>query len=201
MKLRSKIAAGIAAAFLFTSAFIGFGPNPCVTRWEGMIQADFVQQVRDDLSKAQGCKVLRVELLSPGGSVIHTLEAVHAMREAEATGLIIEIHGGALIASGATFVLGAGSRGHRYARRFSLALVHGVQRASMFSQACYEFNPEAKSDEDKITNHLIQMLIQEYALITGKSLGEISEWLKCGNSQIGYGTMLVKLGIADHDEE
>jgi ATP-dependent protease ClpP protease subunit len=201
MKRNSWIAAGVLAVFLYVSTFAGVWSRSCDVRWEGGIDAMFLQQVRTDLDNSKGCKVLRVELLSPGGSVVHTLEVVHAMREAEKDGLIIEIHGGALIASGATFVLAAGSRSLRYVRGKSLTLVHGLQSGGMFGSKCVEYTPEPKDDSEKAINVLTKLMVQEYSELSGKSVDEVSKWLKCDNTQAGFGELLVQLGLADHVEE
>jgi len=159
-----------------------------------------LDQVRSDLDKAKDCKVLRVDMLSPGGSVIHTLEIVHELRKAEQAGLIVEIHGESIIASGATLVLAAGSRGSRFVRGNSLALVHGVQTFSMFGQSCKEYSMDPQEDSDKAINKLIVLLANEYAALSGKSVEETYKWLECDNTQAGFGELLVKLGLADHVE-
>lgn len=201
--IKSKAATITLMLALFASSIgaIGLGNKNCEAKWEGSIDAEMLQQVRSDLDKASGCKVLRVDLLSPGGSVFHTLEIIHDLRKAEQAGLVVEIHGGAVVASGATFVLAAGSRGMRFVRGNSLALVHGIQSRSMFGQTCSEFVADPKTDEEKMINKLLVLMANEYAALSGKPVEETFKWLKCDNTQAGFGDLLVKLGLADHVEE
>jgi ATP-dependent protease ClpP protease subunit len=173
-----------------------FKTDQCSVRWEGEINDAFRTMVEQDLAK--DCPVLRVDLNSPGGEVINTLQITHEMREAK-THTIIEIHGGAEIASGATFIMANGSRGHRFARVNSLALVHGIQIGSIMGSACAEGDNE--TDMGKGIGQLRKVMATEYAIATGKLYSETFNWMACNNTQAGGGELLVSLGIADHVED
>lgn len=191
----------MASLMLFGCSLIPIRSGTCDVRWTGEIDNDFYKQAVQDLDNAKRCSVLRVELSSPGGSVVTTLDTVYAMRKAQKAGLVIEIHGGAMVASGATLLVGAGSHGRRFVRDNSFSLVHGVQTANMFQQKCEEYNPDASTEGEKSLNHFIVILVREYSVLSGKSIEEVSTWLRCDNSQIGFGALMVKLGLADHVEK
>jgi ATP-dependent protease ClpP protease subunit len=174
-----------------------FSSSKCETRWSGTITYDFFETVRKDLQAAKGCEKLVVTLYSPGGAVFDTLEVVREMQAARKAGLVIEIHARTLVASGATFVLGAGSPGHRYVSERALGLVHGIQQSWT---GCTNYKEYPVTENDKFLNALIEQLVREYSELSGKPIRETAQWLACDNTQLGRAEFLVKLGLADHVE-
>lgn len=200
------LAAVLAAAFLLVSAGFTFGPKSDVmqTRWEGRVDSDFAAKVRGDLQQAlnSGAKKIQVVLVSGGGSAVLIFDILRDVKAAQAQGLIVEIHASALTASAATILLGAGTKGYRYVHLNTVALVHPPQVGGGFMSAptCMG-RKEAGENKDKvegqIVNTLIDMMVREYALASGKSVNEVERWMVCGDEQIGDGQLLIKLGLAD----
>ena len=170
----------------------------CETEWTGFIGPDLVEQVRHDLEAAQSCDVLRVSLYSPGGSVFDTLRITDFMEQAKENGLVIEIRGHTLIASGATFVLGAGSAGFRRVAEGTVVLVHGIQ-AGWYG--CIDYAPNPITEDQKLLNVIYERMVVEYSKLSGKPIKETWGWLVCSNAQAGDGHLLVNLGLADRVEE
>ena len=170
----------------------------CEVEWQGFIGSDLVEQVRHDLEAAQSCDVLRVDLYSPGGSVFDTLRIVDFMEKSKEQGLIIEVRGHTLIASGATFVLAAGSVGYRAVAEGTVVLVHGIQ-AGWYG--CIDWKPNPETEDQKLLNVIYERMVKEYAKLSGKPIRETWGWLVCSNAQAGDGHLLVNLGLADRVEE
>jgi ATP-dependent protease ClpP protease subunit len=169
-------------------------------RWEGSTDNDMLKLAREAVEAATAkdskIKVLRVSIISGGGPVITSLEIARLLRDAsEKKGLIVEIHAEALCASGCTWVLAAGTPGHRYMSAWALFLVHPPQRSG-----CMEYADEAKTEDAKITNALLDLLRDSYIRYTGASKADVEKWLTCGNEQVGRGDLAVKLGFADKAE-
>ena len=169
----------------------------CEVEWTGFIGPDMAEQVRRDLEAAQSCDVLRVDLYSPGGSVFDTLRITHFMEQAKVEGLIIEIRGHTLIASGATFVLAAGSAGSRSVAPGTVVLVHGIQ-AGWYG--CIDWKPNPITEDQKLLNVIYERMVIEYSKLSGKPIKETWGWLVCSNAQAGDGHLLVNLGLADRVE-
>ncbi len=164
-------------------------------RWEGGTDLDMLKQARTDLEDAKRdtkIKTLRVDLTSPGGPVLTSLEIARLVRDASDGGLIVEFHAVALCASGCTFVLAAGTPGHRYISKWALFLVHPPQ-----GQGCIEHADDAKTQEDKINNVMFDLMRDSYVRYTGQPPAEVEIWLTCGHEQAGNGTLAVTLHIAD----
>lgn len=176
-----------------------------VTRWDGEVNDDFLKAVRSDIeastSPGSKVKVLKVGLMSPGGSVITGLEVVRLMREAEAKGLRIEIRASSLCASMCTFVIAAGSPGYRFTTKQTLVLVHPPQIASLFSASCINYAEKPKDQTERVSDALLDIMVEEYIMLTGKDRATVEDWLTCGNEQAGNGTLLVSLNMADRVEE
>lgn len=189
------------AAFMFLSSAcstVAHAPAQpvCRSTWMGEINSDFIEGAVKTIKMARGCQVLRVQLLSEGGSVIAAMELVREIENAKQS-MVVEIHGRSLIASAATLVLGSGSKGYRYIHKQTLTIVHGIKAGMM---GCISYNPEAKTEDERAANAVIELLLAEYMKVSGRSIEEVASWLDCGNSQVGKGPMLVKLGLADHVE-
>ena len=178
----------------------------CNATWFGEIDEGFATKVREDLRKAheKQCKPFQAALMSPGGSVIWSVEISQEIKRARLKGLIVEIHGRSLVASGALTVISAGSPGHRFIARNSLIVVHAVRRGGGFGgpPICIDLNTLAgKNDEDaKVIRALLYMDITEVAENTGKPWLTVASWFTCGNEQAGPGMLLVQLGLADMEE-
>ena len=170
--------------------------------WMGETDLDMLKQVQQDIAdaKAQGAYQLNVTLLSPGGPVFAAFEIAEVMQKAEASGLQIEVHAQTLCASGCTFVLGAGSKGHRYMNQESLFLVHPPQQqASMMEPpSCVQWPDEnSQTVDDKANRQVLMIMAEYYSKFTGRPLAETKKWVTCGNEQVGEGDLAVKLGFAD----
>jgi len=173
-------------------------------RWEGETDLDMLKQVRSDLDipKDSKVKTLYVNLLSPGGPVVTSLEIARLVREAhDKNGLTVEIHASALCASGCTFVLASGTPGSRYIAQYTLFLVHSIQAGGGWGPAvCVEHSDEAKSQEDKARNILLDIMRDSYVRYTKTDPATAEKWLTCGNEQVGQGDLAVTLGFADKVE-
>lgn len=173
-----------------------------VVRWEGSTDIDMLKQVRSDIESATAkdskIKTLRVSIVSGGGPVITSLEIARLVRDASDKGLVVEFHAEALCASGCTFVLAAGTPGHRYISKWALFLVHPPQGGGMFgAPVCIEHVDEPKTQEDKITDVLFDLMRDSYVRYTGQKPEDVEKWLTCGNELAGAGAMAVSLHIAD----
>jgi len=181
--------------------------NACSTRWVGEVDKFFAERVRDDLQAAQEakCRKLTIVLMSPGGSVIWSVEASQEMKRARAKGLILEIHGRSLVASGATLIIAAGSPGSRFIASNSLTLIHGVQRGGGFLEPpiCVDLPSIAmqNNEEAKILRRVLTMIVSELSDSINKKFAEVEQWFRCGKEQAGPGSLLVELGIADKEEK
>jgi hypothetical protein len=192
----------VVGAIKYTS-LLSDDAKACTARWESEIDFGFARQVREDLAKAKEarCEILKVALMSPGGSVIQTFEATRAILAARDEGLVVEIHGQTLVASGATFILAAGSPSHRFLDKNALYLIHGARRqSSPFEEPkCLTILPEPQTEDDRVTNEVLKIMGEWYARLSGKSYKEASSWLACGKDAIGP-SVAVKRGLADHLE-
>ena len=194
----SAIAKGSALILAITGLIWLARAPQCEVEWTGFIGPDMAEQVRRDLEAAKSCDVLRVSLFSPGGSVFDTLRITGFMENAKEQGLIIEVHGHTLIASGATFVLAAGSAGHRRVAEGTVVLVHGIQ-AGWYG--CIDYKPNPETEDQKLLNVIYERMVIEYSKLSGKPIKETWGWLVCSNAQAGDGHLLVNLGLADRVEE
>ncbi len=175
-----------------------------VVRWEGDTDLDMLHRVISDIERAKDGKkkVLRATLLSGGGPVITSLEIAREVHKASEDGLIVEIHGTGMIASGATWVLAAGTPGKRFVGQWTAVLVHALQVGGGFFSppSCGSFKQEAKNETDKLINALLLIMRDAYVHYTGKAPETVEEWLSCGFEQAGSGKLAVELGLADKVE-
>ena len=171
--------------------------------WEGETDLDMLKQVRIDIRRAavDNKKVLAVTLLSPGGPVITSLEIARQIKLARERGLIVRIHGIALIASGATFVLAAGTPGQRSISKYTFFLVHPPQGSNYGGATCLNVVPEPKDVVDKAINAILRLMRDMYMEFTKKSQEEVEKWLTCGNEIVGSGELALSLGMADEVRE
>jgi ATP-dependent protease ClpP protease subunit len=177
------------------AGYVWQAQHRCEAEWTGFIGMEMRQQAQNDLEAASGCDVLVISLYSPGGSVFDTLEMVRLVEQAKRTGLVVEIRGHTLIASGATFLLGAGSPGHRYVEPETLVLIHGIQ---VGWYGCQDHKAVPMSENELFLNTVYEQMAMTYARLSGRSIRETWGWLECGNAQAGNGWLLKNLGLADH---
>lgn len=201
MSLKSKLVALTLATTLLLASVFYFSPpvaSACEARWENEVTDSLLDIVRADLARAerQGCKVLRVHLISPGGSVIAGLEIAREMRLAQARGLIMEVHGSTFVVSMATVLLAAGSPGHRYVNRNVITLIHGVSRRG----SCFYLVEKPADEDEHMGNQIILTMASVLSELTMKPKTTTLEWLRCGKPQAGNGQLLKDLGFADHLE-
>ena len=170
-------------------------------RWEGEIDWDFLRVVRNDFEMAEklGCSKLIVHFTSQGGYVLTALMVVAAIRAAKSRGLLIEIHGGRLVASAALFVLAEGTPGYRYAQQDSLVVIHAM--SARFGDCLVYPPPEAVSEEDQAIRQLYNMSFRVLARSTGWTVAQVKEWFDCSRSIVGGGEVLILYRLADHMED
>ena len=164
--------------------------------WEGNTDIDMLKQVRSDLQYARDnkeIKTLRVTLISPGGPVVICIEMARLIRQASDNGLKVEMHGRGIVASCGTFVLAAGTPGLRSITKETLVLVHPPQLMG----SCVEYKHEPKTENEKITNAILNLGRDLYARLTGQPIATAEKWLTCGNEQAGDGQLAVDLKLAD----
>jgi ATP-dependent protease ClpP protease subunit len=183
------VAGGIAGGYAVRSA-------PYDVVWEGGTDLDMFHKIQADLATGRH---LRVQLLSPGGPAVLCLEMARMIRNASDRGQRVEIHGQALVASCGTFILAAGTPGHRYITSTTLFLVHPLQRMSFSGGECVKRPEELKTEEDKVIASLYDIMAATYARLTGKSKATVTKWLACGEESVGA-DMAVEMGIADKIE-
>lgn len=180
------------------STYLWKDPNLCKAWWLTEINQAFVAKVKADLTRVQenGCKVIQVEVFSPGGSVVSTFEVVRLMQEARQKGLIIETYGRAMVASGATFVLAAGTPGHRYVGRHTFVLIHAPKRGWGVVE-CITYVENPTTEDAKIENIIIDKMAEIYSELSGRPFSATKTWVTCGQEQAGGGELLIRLGLAD----
>lgn len=164
--------------------------------WEGETDYDFLKMVRNDIERARSnkeIKTLRVVLMSGGGPVVTSWEIARTVRAAADSGLVVEIHGRGLVASGGTFVLAAGTPGRRYITKEAIVLVHGVQSG----RGCLAYTKEAKTEDEKLINAVLNIGRDLYIRLTTQTKAVVEKWLTCGNEQAGDGSLAVELKLAD----
>jgi len=170
-------------------------------RWEGELDLDVLKQVRNDIkyatAKDSKIKVLKVRLLSHGGSAIASLAIAYMVRKASDAGLVVEIHAEAVCASGCTFVLASGTPGRRYITKSTLFLVHPLQA----NGSCISYVEKPTTQEEKIYNTLLLLGRDAYAKYTKRPAAEVEDWLSCGQERAGGGELAVRLGMADAVED
>lgn len=176
------------------SAFLTKHPIACSARWTGEIDEAFAEKANQDIAAAIGikCEILFVALYSPGGSVVDGLEVVRLMRAAQDK-IIIAVHGGGMVASMATMVLAAGTPGYRTIDPNTFTLIHAMRK---YTGECVSVNA-GPTEAEKIDNQIIYVMASVMAELTGQSVNVTMDWLKCDNSQVGNGKMLVDMGFAD----
>src|SRR3990167_3086004 len=178
-------------------------PAPtCRLEMIGQTDEPMLMKTRQAVANAitSKCPILVVELFSPGGPVYSSVEISQELRRAKGRGIIVQTIGRSFVASGATLVLAAGSPGYREIARNALVLTHGVQvsnRPFSSSMICKDLIPDPQTEDDKFHNQIITQIATELSITTGKPLREVLPWFCCDNTQVGDGTLAIKLGLAD----
>ena len=210
MNLRRLVTLGLLAVLIlmpdlgyaWTKPTVDNLPDEAVktARYVGETDLDMLNSIRGDLESATGkdskVKVYRLYITSPGGSVVTSLDIARRLREASDKGLVVEVHAEALCASGCTWVLAAGTPGHRYISKWALFLVHGPQSRS----ECKAYVEKPKTEDEKITNAILYWGRDMYVWLTKKAPAEVEDWLSCGQERVGLGNLAVTMGLADKVE-
>lgn len=191
---------GLLVAVLLAYPIYSLSAPVCKADWTGSTDESMLQLVKRDLEAAQGCRKLVVILLSGGGPVISSLEITRLVKDARRTGLVVEIHGRTLLASGAVFVLAAGSPKHRYILKDSLVIIHGLQSSSWFSLTCLSIPIDPKTEDDKALVQLYNLMAVDLAESTGYLPEDVMTWFRCGVEAVGGGSVLINFNLADHLE-
>jgi ATP-dependent protease ClpP protease subunit len=166
----------------------------CETEWRGVVGPEFATKAKQDLQAAHGCEVLHISLYSPGGEVFDTLDILRDMDQSKLSGLKLEIRAKNMVASAATLILAAGSPGFRHVEPDTIVVVHGIR---VGWGKCQGYTEEPITEDEKVYNSVIRLVSLKYAQYSGKRVRDTFEWLKCDNSQVGDGKLLVTLGLAD----
>ena len=189
--------------FLYACSIVSWEPDPSLCRawWTGEINDVFVEKAQTDLERVQlnGCRLVTIALNSPGGYVTDGLEVIRLMRKARAEDMIVSVHGGAVVASMAILVMAAGTPGYRYTDPHTLVVVHGPRgQATPFEPAtCLAVVLNPTTEEDRVLNQIINTMIAVLVENTGRAWHEVSAWFECGQEQVGDGSLLIVLGVAD----
>lgn len=197
MTMTTRLLLSFVLLFTGCAAFPAIAEHPiiCSARWTGEIDEQFVERAQKDIDAAieVSCQILFVALYSPGGSVVDGLEVVRMMRAAQHN-LIIAVHGGGMVASMATVVLAAGTPGYRTIDPDTFTLVHGMKK---YNGECVVPVPNPAAEHEKIDNQIVYVMAHVLAELTGQGINVTLDWLKCDNSLVGNGFMLVQMGFAD----
>ncbi len=200
MNVRRVLVLGMFVLLFGTlAAALHLSRTPMV-RLVGGTDLEMLDKVRAALGAArnQGRHLVRFELISPGGPVMPALEIAREIRDAyDREGIVVEIHAQTLCASGCTFVLSAGTPGHRYINPMTLFLVHPIQTGG----GCLEHPSEGVTQGDKVTTTVYGMLRDTYARMTLQAPEVIEDWLICGHERVGRGMLAVDMHIADAVEK
>jgi ATP-dependent protease ClpP protease subunit len=189
----------VLSALLFGAYYLTLPSKEyCSVEWTGEVDSNFEKIVAESLKR--NCDTLYVTLDSPGGYVDAGLSVVARMRDFQKDGGEIAIHGRGTVASAATWILGAGTRGQRTIAKNTLTLIHGMQRVSTFSHECVGYKTEYEDlidDENKINDGLMDTIATLYAEETGYSAEDTLTWMNCRATTVGNGEMLVNYNLAD----
>lgn len=200
MNRMKKWAAPILALMILTAGLLILLPSKhkpqCSVRWDDSVHGGLLLQATKDFENAKGCRVLSIDLISPGGSIAAGIELIRQIERAKAQGMIVELHGGGHVASMATVILASGSLGHRYVYEYALVGIHGVQ----YGGECTYPKPPFVNEQDRMLNASAETLAALLSKYTGHPLEVTQSWLTCGNEQYGNGQLLLKLGFVDHIE-
>lgn len=184
--------------------------------WEGSTDIEMLHQAQADLKDLQAGDKIVINLVSPGGPVITSLEIARLVRNTANRGVIVEIHGNTIIASGATFVFAAGSKGYRYMTKPTLFLVHPIQVGGGFgppmcvdrkwaqeNSASEQVREKAAglTQEQKIILMLINEMEESYMASLGQTRANVQAWLVCGDERVGNAKLAVEMGFADKIED
>ncbi len=192
----------VAIGIILTPVATG-GPDTMVVRWEGESDIDMLRQVERNLNMAttEGYRVLRVDLTSPGGPIITSMEIARQIRRAVDNGLIVEIHARVIVASGGTFILAAGSPGRRFVAEGTLVVMHGLQSNGFMTPLhCVEPPDNPQTEREKVLKTLTDEMVKAFSRYTRRSPDEVRGWLKCGQERAGSAALAVELGLADRQE-
>jgi ATP-dependent protease ClpP protease subunit len=169
-------------------------------RIDGGIDDETVKAVRAAASNSD-LRTLRIGITSPGGSALAGLDAARILRQLSDKGVTVEIRASGLCASACTWILAAGTPGHRYIDRYTLFLVHPLQKGGGFGPpTCIQRDEGAKAIEQRTLNAVIEIARDLYVLFTGQAKETVDEWLTCGKELVGDGRLAVELKIADKVE-
>ncbi len=166
----------------------------------GGTDLEMLDKVRAALGEARmhGRHQVSFTLISPGGSVVPALEIAREIRDAyDRDGIVVEIHAQTLCASGCTFVLAAGTPGHRFINPATLFLVHPIQSG----RGCLENPPVPVEQDEKVVATMYGMLRDAYVRYTSQSPEVVQDWLICGKERVGRGMLAVDMHIADAVEK
>ncbi len=175
-------------------------------RIDGAIEDKTLTTVRDAITevtkKDSKIKMLRVGITSQGGDAVAGFTSARILRQLSDKGEIkVEVHASGLCASACTWILASGTPGNRFIDRYTITLVHPVQRGGMFGMSCIEHKDKAKDQGDKMGNVFLETARDLYVKFTGQTKETVEKWISCGHEIAGQGQSLVDLKIADKLED
>ncbi len=172
-------------------------------RIDGAIDEGTLKSVREWVTEVQKkdskIKVLRIGITSPGGEAVSGLASARMLRQLSDKGQVkVEVNAFGLCASACTWILASGTPGSRTIDRYTLTLVHPLQRGGGFGpMICVEHKEKTKDQSDKILNSMLELGRDLYMKFTGQPKEVVEKWLSCGHEIVGFGQSLVDLRIAD----
>ena len=160
-------------------------------------QVMFCRQLRklgeQELAKAEKeRKPIKIRISSFGGWVVSFMAMASEMLHYEEKGLIIETYGDGFCMSAGAYLLMLGSKGHRYATRFSDILIHQTQFSGGGHQTYRE--KEKSFEYDKRDWKMLCDLMREYTELSEEDIEGLTKY----NLDVSFSsTEALEKGIID----
>ncbi len=175
-------------------------------RIDGVITEDTLKAVREAIKEVEKkdskIKMLKIGITSPGGDAVAGFTSSRLLRQmSDRKRVKVEIHASGMCASACTWILASGTPGNRFVDRYTITLVHPVQKGNMFGISCVEHKDATKDQGDKMDNAFLELGRDLYMMFTGADKKTVETWLSCGHEIAGQGDSLVALKMADKVED
>jgi len=202
LKILSTLILAVGVGLIVGTLVGNYKPADCLASWEGSTDQSMLEEVQEDIKQALDtkCEKLIASLFSVGGPTSTSIEIAQVLRRARDEGLILEIHGRSMVASGGVLVLAAGSPGHRYIAHNSFVLIHGIQygRGYYGGGECYDGTEvEGDPEFEYGLERTLDQMVNEMVLAGVAKKAAYEAWTSCEGEYTGGGEMLVDLGVAD----
>ena len=185
---------------LVVLALHGCGTSERSVEWIGEVDDKLLSRITDDINAAQRDNILllHASITSMGGTVWDGLAIASRVRGASDGGLTVEITARGYCASACTFILAAGTPGHRLAAPDAFILVHAPWSDGPFGIHQCVTRPDVLATlEDKHAALVLDSVVKAYIRYTGASTSDVEAWLKCDTEHSGFGGEAVELHLAD----